>query len=190
MERDPLEHFIASNRSAFDQALPEHDLWSKIERQLPSEIGADTKSGSVVQLKRPRVFQLMKYAAAVLAIVSVSVFSTMEYMRSSNTEGISAEVMTELNELTDYYDFEVKRKLEQLAAYKAVPEINSVLSDIDKVIEGLKIELDEVPKGNEDKVINAMINNFQLKILILERMLEAKEGNFNLSENNRNEINI
>ncbi len=184
MERDPLEQFVEVNRAAFDQALPDHDLWNQIEQQLPSDT-------PVVSIRRPRVFQLMKYAAAVVAIVSVSVFSTMQYVGSSDTEGVSAEVINEINELSDYYDFEVKRKLSQLAAYETDDDLDGELSDIDEVINDLKVELDEVPKGSEEKVINAMISNFQLKVLILERMLEAKENNSSNTENNRDdEINI
>lgn len=185
MERDPLEQFVEVHRASFDQALPDHDLWSQIEQQLPSDT-------PVVEMRRPRVFQLMKYAAAVIAIVSVSVFSTMQYMKSSSVVGVSAEVINEINELTDYYDFQVKRKLSQLAAYEtdANANVNEELSNIDDVISQLKIELDEVPTGSEEKVINAMISNFKLKVLILETMLEAKENNLNNTENRDDEINI
>lgn len=183
MERDPLEQFVEVNRTAFDQALPDHDLWNQIEQQLP----ADTP---VVSIRRPRVYQLMKYAAAVLAIVSVSVVGTMQYIKSSEVAGVSTEVIDEINELSDYYDFEVKRKLSQLAAYDTDDTVNEELANIDKVINELKVELDEVPKGSEEKVINAMISNFQLKILILERMLEAKEINLSNTENRADEVNI
>jgi|GEM_PF-3226224 len=183
MERDPLEQYIDTNRQSFDKALPEHDLWSRIAKELPKET-------PVVPIRRPRVYQLMRYAAAVLAIVSISVFSTMQYMKSSTPDVISAEVMTELYELTDYYDFEVTRKLTQLAAYGSDTEATEELADIDNIIEELKTELIDVPKGSEEKVINAMINNFQLKILILERILEAKENSSFTTEKKNNEVNI
>ncbi len=183
MERDPLEKFIEVNRAGFDQSLADHDLWSQIEEQLPSDT-------PVVSIRRPRVFQLMKYAAAAVVIMSASIFGTMQYLQSSSTEGVSVEVINEINELTDYYDFEVKRKLKQLAAYDSDSHVNDELIDIDQVIDDLKIELDEVQKGSEEKVINAMISNFQLKILILERLLEAKENNLSNTKNKENEVNI
>ena len=113
-------------------------------------------------------------------------------MKSASVDGVSAEVINEINELTDYYDFEVKRKLSQLAAYDTDvnANVNEELSNIDEVISGLKIELDEVPTGSEEQVINAMISNFKLKVLILETILEAKENNLNNTENRTDEINI
>jgi len=183
MERDPLEEYIDVNRQSFDQALPDHDLWNRIATGLPNET-------PVVPMRRPRIYQLMKYAAAVLAIVSLSVFSTMQYMKSSEPDVLSAEVMTELYELTDFYDFEVKRKLSQLAAYGGETEASKELMAIDEIISELRTELLEVPKGSEEKVINAMINNFQLKILILERILESKENNSITIEKKNNEVNI
>lgn len=182
MERDPLEEFIDINRSGFDQALPDHDLWNRIANDLP----ADTP---VVPIRKPVIFQILKYAAAIAAIVGVSVFSTMQFMQSSSAE-VSAEIITELNELTDFYDFEVNRKLTQLAAYGGNAEANKELISIDEVISDLKTELAEVPKGSEEKVINAMISNFKLKILILERMLEAKQNNSTIKENRNNEVNL
>jgi len=184
MERDPLEQFVEVNRAAFDQALPDHDLWSHIEQRLPSDT-------PVVSMRRPRIFQLMKYAAAVIAIVSASVFGTMKYMQGVESEGlVASEIINEINELSDYYDFEVKRKLSQLAAYETDVDVNQELANIDKVIDELKLELDEVPRGSEEKVINAMISNFQLKILILERMLEGKENNLSNTEIKKDEVNI
>lgn len=182
MERDPLEEFIDVNRQSFDQALPDHDLWNRITAELPEET-------PVVPIRRPRIYQLMKYAAAVLAIISLSVFSTMQYMQSGTSEVLSAEVSHELDELMDYYDFEVTRKLNQLAAYDSEGEVSDELMAIDDVIAELKTELNEVPKGSEEKVINAMITNFQMKILILERILEGKENNITTEKNNH-EINI
>ena len=188
MERDSLEKFIDTHRQAFDQALPDHDLWNKIEGELP-DFEVNREGGKVIHLSNP-IIHWIKYAAAVAAIVSISVFGTMQYMKSSQLEGISNEVMVELNELKDYYDFEVNRKLNQLAAFDNVKNLNSELSNIDNIIEELKKELEVVPKGNEEKVINAMIHNFQLKVLILERVIEGKESNLNNSENNNYEVNL
>lgn len=190
MKRDPLESFIHTNRSAFDQALPEHDLWSKIERELPSNQKDGAVEWKVVHKKERSIWRVLQYAAAVAAIVAVSVFGTVQYMATEESEGISASTINEINELSDYYDFEVKRKLEQLAAYESITEVDSELMNIDKIIDDLKIELEEVEKGNEEKIINAMINNFQLKVLILERMLEAKKSQFNNSETIEYEVSL
>lgn len=190
MKRDPLEAFIQTNRTAFDQALPEHNLWSKIEKQLPPEVREEGKTLRISSRKPSRTLQFLKYAAAVVALVSASVFATIQYMNPVEPDGISAEMMTEIIELTDYYNFEVKRKLEQLTSFNPGLDVNKELSSIDDVIADLKLELNEVPKGSEEKIINAMINNFQLKILILEKMLEAKENHFNNSETEEHEISL
>ena len=47
MEKDKLEKFITTNKSAFDTHEPSVDLWAKIESKLP-EIVQETK---VIELK-------------------------------------------------------------------------------------------------------------------------------------------
>jgi len=190
MKRDPLESFIQTNRSAFDQALPEHDLWNKIESELPSDTSVKSNDLKVVHHRSSTVWRVLQYAAAVAAIVFVSVVGTIQYMSKDESQGISETTINEINELTDYYNFEVKRKLQQLAVFEPITEVDAELANIDKIIADLKVELEEVEKGNEEKVINAMIDNFQLKILILERILDGKKSQFNNSETKEYEVSL
>ena len=76
-------------------------------------------------------------------------------------------------------DDKIEAETEKMRFKEALDEINA-----------LKVELNEVQKGSEEKVINAMIDNFQLKILILERMLDANTSHFNNSETKDYEINL
>ncbi|MBT8218817.1 MAG: hypothetical protein KJP00_03285 [Bacteroidia bacterium] len=185
MERDPLERFIQTNRAAFDKALPSHDLWSKIEEQLPQERRGELRL--LAGGRRSFAFSVMKYAATVLAIVSLSVFGTLKYVQSESN--ISPSLLAEIEELQQFYNFEVERKKSQLTSFD-LTEVNAELNNIDQVIDELHTELEQVPNGSEEKVIHAMISNYQLKVLILERMLEAKTNQVNNTKEEKDEVNI
>lgn len=183
LEQDQLEEYIDINRASFDQALPKHDLWSKIERELEAKEDASKKSGRVIRMN------VVRYAAAAIALMAISVFGTYQYMKP-NQMVASEEVMQELEEIQTFYDFQVNRNLQKLAAFKTDEDLTQNLSDIDVVIEDLKIELSTVPEGSEQRVIKAMIDNYKLKVYILESVLEGKEKYILENKDSNNEINI
>ncbi|MDV7393244.1 hypothetical protein RZS08_17865, partial [Arthrospira platensis SPKY1] len=51
------------------------------------------------------------------------------------------------------------------------------LLQLDEFYQELQLELDRAPKGSEEQIIQAMIRNHQIKLDILERVLEKVQTN-------------
>lgn len=181
LEKDQLETYIETNKSSFDQALPNHDLWSKIEQELEDK--TEKTKGRIVRMN------VVRYAAAAIVLIAISVFGTYQFMKPTQMVA-SAEVLQELEEIQTFYDFEVNRKLQKLATFNTDENILDNLEEIDSVIEELKIELSNVPEGSEDRVIKAMIDNYKLKVYILESVLEGQEQYFIEKKASSNEVSI
>jgi hypothetical protein len=43
---------------------------------------------------------------------------------------------------------------------------------LDKTLADLRVELEDVPKGSEEQVLQAMLKNYETKVAILEIVLE------------------
>ena len=78
-----------------------------------------------------------------------------------------------------------------LASYRQDGFVRADFQELDAIYEELKQELEKAPAGNEEQVIQAMINNYQTKIEILERVLEKVQstGQTNL-KTEENEVSI
>ena len=68
----------------------------------------------------------------------------------------------------------------------------NLVAQIDELLEELKTELDNAVKGSEEQIINAMINNYQTKLAILERVLQRIQSiqQDSLKLNTNESINI
>jgi hypothetical protein len=176
--KDNLEKFILENRESFDTEIPDREAWKKIKkrRQRPSF--------------NSRLLKFSIRAAAMVFIFFLS-YAYHEYRDNRQIPHMSAgneneiyEEIPELKETEKYYSTLVSEKMEELQPYLIrLPEIREVveqdLSELDSVYVSLKNDL----KDNiaNDKVIEAMIQNYRLKLEILEELLKEVKN-----ENNEN----
>ena len=161
---DNLEKFILENRAEFDTAMPSLKVWSDIDGQLEKK-----PAGRVVWMKRLR-------AAAAIALLLTAGGVAGAYLTKSSQEVKSlADVSPEHAEMEQYFNTQVDEKLAKLASYKQDGNVKPDLQELDQVYEQLKQELQEAPPGGEQKIIEAMIENYQTKIDILEQVLEKVE---------------
>jgi len=55
----------------------------------------------------------------------------------------------------------------------------------------MKIDLKNVPAGNRERIISAIIKNYQTKIEVLERVLDRLEGlEYKDTNHKKDEVNI
>ncbi len=163
MNKDNLENFIIERRNAFDDKEPPKMAWKKIQKELQK----DNKIP-----RRISLWNITKIAAAVVLLVG----SGFVFGRQSSSSAHLAEVeqnYPEFLEAKSYYEFEVNEKLAQLASYSYDASLEDDMSQLDAFMKELKAELEEAPKGTEEQIINAMISNYQTKLDILEKVLEA-----------------
>ncbi len=164
MQKGNLEHYISQNREAFDTAIPDLKVWSAIDRQLhPTEVA---KRRSIL----PRFLQLAA-AAAILLLVGGFFFSNKAV---TSTAAIALhDISTEHAEMENYYQRQINQKVSLLNSYSTTDQrIFQDLEQLDESLMELQEELQEVPAGSEEKIINAMIKNYQTKLMLLERVLQ------------------
>lgn len=180
-----LETFIQKNREAFDTALPSGTAWENIHASLPKQ------KAVLVQMDWRR--SMMRIAAS-LALVVAGVGAGIWYERQDSIPSGMAmsEVSGEYAELEQYYQRGISAKQEKLATFTGNQpvEVGEDLEHLDKIMEELRRELADVPPGNREQVVRAMIENYRAKTAILQRVLERLEESNTEGNNNtqRNEI--
>lgn len=183
MKKDKLEQFIDENIEAFDNFEPPTMAWEAIEKEFP-------------EAKKVKVTNLWTYtwrvAAAVLIFASAWLLNDyIDYKKSSPTASSTPAMASNpaLNELMDaeaYYTSQISNKQVELATYaKLHPEI---IEDLKKEFEEMDKDKNQLKKdlaesNADEKVIEAIILSYRVKIEILDQMLTELRGS--KSENTR-----
>ena len=182
MKEDKLEQFVRNNAEDFNSLEPPVMAWDSIGKELP------VSKHVTVRKMFPYAW---KAAAAVLIFASAWLLNDYtDYKKSSNDVSSSSVVtnpeLTELSDAEAYYTSQISSKQVELAAYaKEHPEIIEDLkkefSEMDKSKAELKKDLAE--SNADEKVIEAIIMSYRVKLEILDQMLtelrKSKEGNEN-----------
>lgn len=168
---DRLEDFIKKNREAFDDANPPSFNWDDLKTPKKKE----TK------------FRSLKFLAlaASLALLIGIFFSTMNSGKSVN---IDQEMASELSELKVYYSSQVNNRFLELKKYNNDPDIEKDMKQMDTFLAELEAELEDVPASKREEVMEAMIQNYHTKLLMLERVLDQIKKTD--KDNNDDTINI
>ncbi|MEZ4961162.1 MAG: hypothetical protein R2830_15150 [Saprospiraceae bacterium] len=158
---DNLEKFILEHRSGFDSAVPGLKVWAEIDRKLEQK-----PPHRVVWMKRLRM-------AAAIAILLTTGGVMGAYLCSPSKEAKSlADVSPEHAEMEQYFNTQIHDKMAQLASYRQDGYVKPDLQELDSLYNELQLDLENAPPGKEEQVVQAMINNYQTKIDILEQVLE------------------
>ena len=196
MEREQLEEFVSKNREEFDNLEPSSKVWDAVEQSLdlPEE---------------PKLVPLRKalwYGAAAVLVVALGTSLIISSNKSEpiakvetkevveNLDGYSlSDVSPELAEVEGYYVTRVNQKMEKLGAMDVDPELLVEIDLLDQEFKELKLAMGE--SVNNEQLIQAMIDNYRLKLEILEAMIiefetpeEDEEANPNLSGDDNSPI--
>ena len=179
---DQLEKFIRENRSAFDTEVPSLKVWANINKQMDKR-----PKPKIVWMRRLR-------AAAAVAILAVAACVMGYKMGMASAEARSlADISPEHAEMERFFNEQIQEKMVKLASYDQDGFVKADFQELDAIYTELQQELEKVPSGtlNEEQVIQAMINNYQTKIDILEQVLEKVQttGQTNL-KTEENEVSI
>ena len=103
-----------------------------------------------------------------------------------------ADVSPEYAELERHYEHDITDKKEKLATFTGSQSADVLqdLDQLDRIMEELRRELADVPPGNRQQVVRAMIENYKAKTAILQRVLEHLDIKQNEGNNSKlsNEI--
>lgn len=179
MKSDKLEKFVNSHREEFDDLVPDPGIWGKI-------------SEDIRPVKRIRPMSILWKAAAVL-IIFISSYFFHEYISfrdkhviSENIEEIDLESAKQLEMLMEaeaYYTSRIqttKKEVFRLAGNNnQITDIVYIeFEELDQALKELKEDLQDNAATQE--VIEAMIQNYRLKLMILEEMMmQMKEAQNN-----------
>lgn len=173
---DPLEKFIHNNRDAFDQATPPDNLWDGIRFE-----SSPTK---IKKRYSPLVKWSFRAAAAILIFVTAWFMNDL-YDQKNNDMAINIEVKSknreivyELKEAEAFYSARITQNLKRIATLASnrpglMESVNTDIKELDIVYGELKKDLGDNAANTE--VVEAMIQNYRLKLDILEQILSQIE---------------
>lgn len=175
-----IEDFIRLNRDAFDMEMPQGQTWEHIVGSLPKPKAIKVQMGWHRSIMR---------IAASLALLIVGIGGGIWYERhGAAASGMAmSDVSNEYAELEQFYQRSISVKQEKLATFTGnqPAEVGEDLEHLDEVMEQLRLELADVPPGNREQVVRAMIENYKAKTAILQRVLERLEQSNNGGDNSK-----
>lgn len=167
---DQFEKFIIENRNSFDDRNPSDKVWNKIDKRLS---------------KRTSFLQVAWKVAAILFLAS-----TLYLLIDKNNEPFAGpQLSQEFVQAEDYYISMISQRKQQIKEQLSAAQEEEFLTDINQLDE-MYTELKNTYKTNasSERVVDAMINNLQLRLDILNKQLEILENI--KDQNNETEFKI
>ncbi len=158
---DKFKSFVSSNRDDFEMYDLDVDLsWDQIN------IGLETRN---IERKSKRKLWL-SIAASVTLLISFSALLVWNSSKTAQPEEAIFAAVPELAEAQMYYTSQINYKLEIAQSKIDNKEVFTSLDELDAAFKDLKADLKD--NADNEEVIIAMIENYQLKLKILDRILE------------------
>jgi len=156
---DQLENFIIENSSAFNDSEPSPELWNKIDQNLDP--------------KRRVNFGLIWKVAAVIFLASTIFLLLDRQAETAHGPTLSQEFM----EAEDYYVSMISQRRQLITEKLTTAQEKAFLSEIND-LDSMYLELKKTYQTNasNERILDAMINNLQLRLGILNRQLEILEN--------------
>jgi hypothetical protein len=174
---DKLEEHIRQNREDLDKYRPPAVIWKRIRKELKKE--------------KLKYWQWISIAAMFVVILGTAVvlFRPVYRWSDSRSRENDAEVLTrsdpQLKETETYYNSLVNSLYKEATPLltnnpEIKKELNTDLSHLDSICVELKKDLKDNISNQE--VVEALIQNYRIKIRILEEMLATLKANENNPE--------
>jgi hypothetical protein len=181
--KDNLEKFIIENREEFDIHEPPTGAWNKIEKNIRPPKTINWRS--------------VIYRAAAVVLIFAASYLVHEYIGNLKEGQVAKEEprekksfeIPELKEAEVYYSSLINEKFKEIKPIlidnpSLEKEIRYDLDQLDSLYTGLKKDLkDNIANG---EIIEAMIQNYRLRLSILEDVLSMLKPNDNEKETYHN----
>lgn len=176
MKIDDLEKTILDNKSFFEVDVPSDKMWLEIEKNLKAK-------------KKYNRIRSISVAASILLLFASSMF-LFQLKNNDNTNSNADEIINQevLNAQSQFSSLiEIKRS--ELNQYKQkqpdlINELNKQLQDLQHNYKLLVPQLKD--ENKKDLIVQALIENLQLQLEVLNRSLEIVQ-NLN-NENHEKEV--
>ncbi|WP_430816007.1 hypothetical protein [Carboxylicivirga sp. RSCT41] len=160
--KDRLKEYIDQNREAFDSLDAPARAWDAIDTQLNGH-------------KHKRL-TILRYSSIAVAAALAGIMIYVAVLQPGNTSQVSE--VSYMNETELYYSTEVNQKralvYQMSAQYPELQtEMDNDLAELDTIMAEIKRDL----KDNVDnaEVVEAMIQNYRMKLSILEDIMQFLE---------------
>ena len=163
LQGENVEQFVRENRYDFDSETPNLKVWANIERSLPTQ-----KEGA-----KTLTFNWLRRAAAAIALLIMGVGIGL-FINNKNSNDLTG-LAPEFREAEAFYNQKMASQMTKLVGYNPDPSVLSDLKKVDEVRNELKKELELTPDTNQEEIIRRLIQNYQTKLGILERVLNNIE---------------
>jgi hypothetical protein len=168
MDNDRFEQFVRDHREEFDFRDPDSRIWDRV--------------GSRIAKYKKYDWRLILKRAAVVALIFAASYGVNEWFHQVHSRNLAIRHagtnmdsrIPGLKETEAYYSSLVNQKMDELKPIMAncpslQQELNTDMSELDSVYADLKNDLKDNMANQE--VIEAIIENYKLKINILENVL-------------------
>jgi hypothetical protein len=190
MGTDKLEKFILDHKEDFDDLSPRRHVWTRIRKKFPAPVVRTWRWQAVVWR-----------AAAVIAIFIASYFvhdfiGRDHYYKRMTKEHAPGTGQTEkmagtLKEAEAFYTSQINAKRAEVFRFaghnkEISQEITIEFSQLDSIYADLKRDLKD--NADNEQVIEAMIQNYRIKLEILEDILSQLQKSKSTGHVNIHEI--
>lgn len=178
-----IENKIMRNREAFDNAEPEEGHYDRFIQKL----------GQISQTRMHSIPYYLKVAIVLLlvSLSSILIYEMVIQPRFERNIYSFGKLSPEYREVEDYFIRSINVKYNNLQNLNMEDKIQKdmiieELREMDEIYQSLSKELENDP--NNERLINAMIQHYQLKLDILNDLTDQLEMIKNsISKNNQNE---
>ena len=165
-----LDKYIKENRKAFDNEMPSDRLWDEIAQHLP------------VRERRIRPLWITMSVAASVSVLVVSGILFAYQMGQKDGHNYAMETM----EVQQYYENRLQTEMGKLAGLNVRSEDLAELASFDTTI------VNQRPMNEKEKEaqLKAIIQNFETRISIIEKLLEKTNENQGQQKTSKDEKSI
>lgn len=171
MKIDKIEELFKNLQNDFDLETPEEGHGERFLNKLKHDDNLENAKNIKSLFYKPLL------AAAAVIILCFGLFTFLQREPAAND---LASVSPQLSQTQNFFDTVITSELNKLKI-KRSPENEALVADaleqmelLEKNYKRLKLDLNE--SGNDQRVVYAMINNFQSRIDLLEEVLKSIEA--------------
>jgi uncharacterized protein (UPF0333 family) len=173
MKTDKLEKFIINHRDDFDDLTPDPKIWEKV--------GKGNRNARVRSIRWQRI--ILRVAAVLLIFIASYFFhdflsnhksAVKQKQQQSEVMPSGSNMARTLTEAEAFYSSQINSKKEEIFRFagthsEITHEVNVEFSQLDSVYTQLKRDLKD--NADNQQVLEAMIQNYRIKLEILEDIL-------------------
>lgn len=188
--KDSLNNFINENRDEFDDNEPSDGHLERMKAKLEANASAEPTAPKVISFEVRKLWYAAAAAAAIALVLvaawmtngtSVPVLAEIPNVTETPAAIVSlSDVSPEMAEVEDYFIQSVSTRVQAVDNYGQASEsfVQSCLGRLE-LLESDYAELkkDLSANLNDQRVINAMIQNYRIRLQVLDQLLRQLELN-------------